>query len=148
MSYTVRFRVPLDCLNCGSHVAERDTRLYTSGFGADVTDTYAYPGDVLELTMQDFRDGYFMIRDPGGAADLRALEQWTCSVCGSPQWAIIEFHREDADHSRFVSARSVPLSPEVLEEVQFVSRRIDWWLQSNPGPDSERILQIVGPMLQ
>jgi hypothetical protein len=106
-----------------------------------------YPGELVEVSREELEDGYFMLSDPGADPDIRVIEQWSCPVCHHAQWARIDFHREDSEHYRFVSARTVALTPETLAGVHFVSRWLDLWVESNPGPETDRILPHIRHLL-
>jgi hypothetical protein len=147
MAHAIWFHAPLECLHCGARVDARETGLFTSGLNPDVENLSVEPGDLLELTLDDFMDGYFMLRDPGSDPDIRALEQWACPVCRWAEFARLDFHREDPGHYRFVSAVAVSLTPEVVGDVHFLSRRIDLWLEGNAGPETDWLADIVRPLL-
>lgn len=141
------FRAPLTCLHCGSHSDDRATRLHTPGFGRYSTDSSVFPGEVLDLHLDEFSDGYLTLRHPGAESDFSALEQWSCPVCGRAQWARLDFHREDPEHYRFTSARTVALTPGTLGDMNFISRWMDLWVESNPGDETEQILPLIQHLL-
>jgi hypothetical protein len=120
-----------------------EIHLYTAGIGHEPGDTYADPGDVLDLEIVDFEDGYFTLRLPRVEdTTATALEFWGCGVCWRLQAARLHFARVDSTHWRFVEAMSVPLSSAVLDEANFISRKLDQWAH-NPGDDSDRMHEIV-----
>jgi len=142
MSHII-FRAPLTCTNCGSLNDERSNQLYTAGIGHEAGDTRADRGDVLDLEVVDFEDGYFTLRRLSREdTTVIALELWGCRVCGRIQAARLHFERVDELHWRFEDARVVPLSSTFLEEAHFISRRLEEWAP-NPGDDADRVWEIV-----
>jgi len=135
-------------MNCGSVNSAREIRLYTSSFGQDPVDLDAEPGDLLDLEIADFEDGYFTLRRPAIAElTVIALEVWGCRVCLRTQAARLHFEREDSTHYRFVGARAVPLSAAVLDDAHFISRSLEE-LAPNPGDDAGRIREILSQFEQ
>lgn len=126
------FDAPLTCLSCGGAIDARKTFLHTPHFGSDSTDTHVRPGGVLDVSIDDFQEAYFTVHDPGANPEVRVLEQWRCPLCTRAQWARLEFQRQDAGHYRFVAAEAVPLTPDVVRSVHFVSRWMDLWVEANP----------------
>jgi hypothetical protein len=147
VSYNIWFDVPLICLKCGSEIRGLDTGLHSPGLNADMVDSTARPGDVLPIYESDFDDAYFRLHDPGEDGEIAALEQWRCPVSDTVQWARLEFRREAEDRFRFVSAQSVPLTPDVVCGMHVLSRSLDSWLQANPGDESDQLLKIIAPAL-
>jgi hypothetical protein len=142
MSHAVRFRVPLTCTNCGSLNDERTVHLYTSGLGQELADTSASPGEILDLELVDFEDGYFTLRQPtDDESTVVALEIWDCRMCLRCQVARLLFHRVGLLHWQFVDAQVVPLSTAVLDEAHFVSRKLEE-LAPNPGDDADRLREL------
>jgi len=143
MSHTVIFRVPLLCGNCGALNSERSGRLYTSSLGHDSANTHAHVGDVLDLELLDFEDGYFALRAPRDAElALLALEVWGCGVCLRTQTARLRFEAAGAAGWRLAEVSVAVLSRDVLEAAQFISRRLEE-LAPNPGDDAAGIRDIV-----
>lgn len=139
---SIIFRVPLTCANCRSLNDENSGELYTPGIGYEAGHTFADLGDVLELELIDFEDGYFAVRRaPQAEPTFSALEIWGCKVCCRVQIARLRFEQVDPSHWRFTSAEVVPLSSEVLDEANFISRRLDQWAP-NPGDDVDRVRAI------
>lgn len=147
MSRTVCFFAPLRCLHCGALADEAETRLQTYGLISDPEDRIARPGEIVELEPGDLEDGYHKLRDPGADFPIRALEQWGCPRCQWGQWARIEFRRIDREHHEFVSAQSVELNPQTLGEAHFISRNLDFWVDSHPGEETQRILPLIRHLL-
>jgi len=131
---SIIFRVPLICSNCGSLNDERSNQLATASIGLGTIHEFVSPGDVLDLEVGDFADGYFTLRQPSND-DTRviALELWGCVVCARVQAARLRFERIDATHWRFSAA---------LDEAHFISRRLEEWAP-NRGDDADRVRALV-----
>ncbi|NOJ82987.1 hypothetical protein [Myxococcus xanthus] len=147
MAHIVWFLTPLTCLHCSSHAGERETRLNTRDLNRDPESISVRPGELLEVGIQELKDAYLTLREPVGTEDIRALEQWDCPVCHWAQWARIVFRRVDPDHSRFMSAETVALTPEVLRDAHFLSPRIDFWVKTRTGEELEHILPLIKHLL-
>jgi len=147
MAHIVWFLAPLSCLHCGSHAGERETRLNTRDLNRDPESISVRPGDLLEVSLQELEDAYLTLRKPVGTEDIRALEQWDCPACQWTQWARIVFRYVDPEHSRFISAETVPLTPEVVRDAHFISPRIGFWVETHPGEESARILPLIQHLL-
>ena len=143
MSRTVCFFAPLRCLHCGELAKEGETRLQTYGLIFDPEDRIARPGGVIELEPGDLDDGYHKLRDPGADIPIQVLEQWGCPHCHWGQWALIEFRRIDGEHHEFVSAHEAELNPETVSAAHFISRNLDFWVDSHPGEETQRILPLI-----
>jgi hypothetical protein len=144
MSANVRFKVPLDCLQCGAHNAAGDAKIYTSALNDTGVDRWVSPGDLLPIALADFEDAYFTLRLPADGEVIRALEQWTCAGCRQAQWAELTFADERPAGYRFLGARAVPLTPPVVAEMHFISDKVDYWLKANPGPTTDRLIEMIG----
>ncbi|MCP3103045.1 hypothetical protein LZ198_29615 [Myxococcus sp. K15C18031901] len=147
MAHIVWFLAPLTCLHCGAHAGEQETRLHTSDLHRDPESISVRPGELLEVGLQEFDDAYLKLRAPVGTEDVRALEQWGCRVCHWAQWARIVFRYVDSEHYRFISAETVALTPEVVRDAHFISRHLDWWVETHPGEELERVRPLIKHLL-
>lgn len=142
MAHDVWFEVDLDCALCGGRTGD-EARLHVPGLNPDYRDRRARPGDNLDSTLDDFEDAFHRLRDPEGD-EITALEQWSCP--GSDVgWARLRF-RSVGEGVRFLGAEASELSREALVEVHFLSRRIDLWVEANPGSTAD-IRDLVEPFL-
>jgi hypothetical protein len=146
MSATVWFNAPLHCLNCGTPHPS-DTDLHTQGLNDVGIDRYVAVGDVLPITIEDFEDAYLTLRLPREGETVRALERWSCSACNRTQWAELTFEEAPPSGYRFSGASTVPLEPEVVRSMHFISRMIDLWIAANPGAETDRLLAVIGHLL-
>jgi hypothetical protein len=143
MAPTIYFRVPLTCTNCGSLNDGRSIDFYASPLGTDPIQTNAYPGTVLELQLEEFDEAFLPVRPPlEGELSFGAIELWGCQTCNRLRAARLEFRLRTADLVEFVGASVVSLTTEVLDEANFVTRRLNEWLPM-PGEDVERIDELV-----
>src|SRR6185312_9302255 len=90
MSANVRFKVQLDCLQCGAHNAPGEAKLHTSGLNDIGLDRWVSPGDSLPIVLADFEDAYLTLHKPE-TRTIFALEQWTCAHCKFAQWTELTF---------------------------------------------------------
>jgi len=142
MPPTIRFRVPLVCSQCGHLNDAQSIDLATSGLGADPIDTSAFLGSVLELGLEDFADGYLMIREPADDEPrVIALEIWGCNTCHRLQVARLEFRRRTPQVVELVSATTSSFSKEALAEANYVSRELQTWA-AQPGDDVEQLAEL------
>lgn len=133
MSHTVRFKVSLTCTFCGSLNPANAIHLYTSSFGQDSFDAELALGGVIELELLDFADGFYTLRPPADAVPtVAAVELWGCRSCHRMQPARLDFERVDAERWRLVNVTTVPLTPEQLADVQYLSRKLEEYA---PRPD-------------
>lgn len=145
MPYIVSFNVPLTCLTTGARV--ENPELYTSGLSPEPTSFTLAPGDVIAMTLEDFEDGYYLLRPVReDETTARALERWGCPVCERDHWTLIELERLDDEHVRFTSAKTVPLDPETVETVHAVSNWMNRWLEGHPQPEYDWLLRIMLPV--
>lgn len=143
MSHAYRFDVSLTCLCCGAETGG-GSGLHTSGLNPEAIDAHVRPGDVLPIFLGDFEDAYDTVRTPGDADEVvSALEWWSCPVCRTLQWARLEFRREDPDHYRFLSARTVELTPDTVRAVNFATPELASWIQRNPGAEADRLREAL-----
>ncbi|NTX06661.1 hypothetical protein HUA75_33335 [Myxococcus sp. CA040A] len=147
MAYVVWFLTPLTCLHCGAHTVEDETNLHTSDLRWDPESINVRPGELLDTGLQEFSDAYLKLRHPVGTEDVHALEQWSCGVCHRAQWARIVLRYVDPKHYRFVSAETVALTPEVISAAHYISSHLDWWVETHPGEESERVLPLLKHLL-
>ncbi|MCW5804060.1 MAG: hypothetical protein KIT31_16935 [Deltaproteobacteria bacterium] len=94
----------------------------------------------------DFRDAYLEQSQPTTPI-FHALEQWRCSKCRSPQWAILEFERIDEDNVRFIGATPTLLTEQSLEGVNYITRMMDMWIDANPGDEIDAIRARIAHLL-
>jgi len=135
----MRFKVALPCIHCASLNDAGSIRLYTSGLGQDPLDTYASPGDLLDLDVMDFEDAYVTVRRPLPSDDvMTALETWGCRVCGHVQIARLRFSKVSDGKWRFLDASAVSLTRRIFDETHFVSRKLEEYT-AQPDDDVERI---------
>ena len=146
MSHVVWYRVPLVCTHCGSSTEGDDIHCYTSGFGRDSIDTRVKLGSVLELDLADFADGFLTLTVPGDGR-VRVIEQWRCPTCKWVQWAYLDFEQVDDEHYRVAAARAVALTATAFDGVHYVSRKLDLWVESHPGPATDEIMAVVGSLM-
>jgi hypothetical protein len=140
MSRTIWFEGVLTCLHCNS-VAGPKTDLQTSGLNQEPVDDHVAPGDILEITQNDFRGSFITIRDPANDPMIFALEQWGCPSCDWVQWARIEFEPIDARHFRYVSARTVAMTLAEVQSAHYLSRSVYSWVHGNPDEGARAILE-------
>jgi len=144
MSYGIWFDVPLTCLNGHAPLSGREARLFTSHLNPEAIDRAVHIGDVLPLATNDFEDAYFTIRSPGDDTLILIIEQFDCPVCHRAQWALIEFERLGDASYRLRNVTTVPLTPDVVRGANFISRRMDIWIETNP--DDAWIAELVGEL--
>jgi len=144
MSHAVWFYVTLICGNCGAEVHDGESNLHTPGLLPDPVDRITRENDLIEAEPIDFPEAYFEIGKPEQGGEVRALEQWSCPICNAVQWARLEFRQEDAEHFRFIKAQTVALTPEILRHMHYASRRLEFWVQDHPGPESDRLREVLG----
>jgi hypothetical protein len=132
MSHTVRFKVALTCTYCGSLNPANAIHFYTSSFGQESADAELALGGVIELELVDFSDGFYTLQAPAGDVPMvAAVELWGCDSCDRMQPARLDFERVDAERWRLVNVTTVPLTPESLADVSYLSRTLEEYA---PGP--------------
>jgi len=148
ISYAYWFDVPLTCLACGTTTAGSSARLSVSGLNSEPRgDRWVHAGDVLPIYEGDFSDAFVTLRPPEEASPVVALAQWGCPACHDIQWVKLDFEKIDGSHHRFVTAGTVPLSPDLFNQTHYVSHSLADWLASNPGEETGALLKIVDPAL-
>lgn len=142
MAHNIWFEVGLDCTALGGR-ADAKPRLHVPALNPEVRDVWVVPGDVLAVDLDDFDDAFHRLRTPRGN-EVTALEQWDCpgSRVG---WVRLRFRREPVGY-RFLWAEPSALSRSVLGDVDFLSRRIDLWVEANPEATRD-VLDLVEPFL-
>jgi hypothetical protein len=138
MPSTVFFHVGMTCSNCGSFNEARSIRLEATALGNAFSDTHVNPGDTIELDDEEFDAAYIDTKPSSTDARFFAVEFWGCSVCRKLRAARLEFRRRTPEVVEFVTAEPAQLSNRVLDEVRYVTRRLDEWAPL-PGDDVERI---------
>ena len=143
MSYSVWFDVSLNCCQCNRQIPGKNTEIYSSGLLLDPIDISIQPGEKIEIESAEFWEAYFEIKNPEGDRVWIALEQWACPQCKSPQWAKIYFQKEASNQFLFLSAECVLLNPNTLKQIHFITRKIEYWIKDNPGPETETLFEVL-----
>lgn len=117
------------CLGCGESSGGGDARLDVSGLNSEPRgDRYVHAGSVLPLQDGDFSDALVVLRRPVDTRQIVALVEWSCPGCHAVQWVKLDFERIDDSSCRLVSARAVPLSPELVDQAHYASASLTVWL--------------------
>ena len=73
---------------------------------------------------------------------VRASETWGCKSCHRVNLALLSFERVDHEHYQFLSARMLPVTPDHIAEVMFLSRSLEeYW--AFPGDDERLLAELV-----
>ena len=154
--FTIRFSVILSRFDSADHAGDdpisspADVRELR--FGERRGSSPAHFGrDVLVPDLAGWRrsrlpevpdDAYLTLRAPReDEPTFSAIELWGCNTCHRLDAARLEFRRRTPHVIEFVGARVVPLSKAVLDEANYISRRIDEWAPM-PGDDVERLVEL------
>src|SRR5688572_16114908 len=84
--YLTYFVAPMRCPRCGTVTADETTRMENSLRHRDEP-ALIRVGDALDVGL--FPSRYLTIRPPAPGEPARALEFWSCPVCGLVSWAEI-----------------------------------------------------------
>jgi hypothetical protein len=140
MSHAVWYDTPFTCLHCRSEIPAADTPVHSSGLGPLPGDLRLAPGHMLEIERGDFDIAFEPLGQAPASATVRALEQWACPVCGSAQYALLEFEPQPPDGYRLVSAQAVAATPQIVHQVHGVSPRVLAALQLQSGEHDVDVL--------
>ena len=143
MSDAIWFFAQLECRHCGRLCAEDAGRLYSDGLNPGFGDEARRLGESFSAGEENLRDAYVALRAPSPDERVRVIERWECPNCGRIQWARIALVREGPTWYRFLGAESVDLSPEVLADAHYLSRRLDFDLLDIPAGE----LQVLKDMI-
>jgi hypothetical protein len=140
MAPRIFFRTALTCPCCGASNEARTIEL-SSALGNDPEWTSAMPGEALDVGLGDFENTFLTLRLPEDSMVV-ALELWTCRACGVASLARLAFRIRTPRVVEFRGAEVVrQLTGDVLDAVNFVTRRIEDWTPQ-PGEDGSRIEEL------
>ena len=129
------FHAKLECQKC-KKITPNDVSICNSL----IDNGYSYDlrvGDkVPDLVVGDFTDEYLTINMPDGNL-INVLEDWQCPICNSWEWAKLFFNKDILEE-----IKSVVLNKQVLDEINFITYRVDQpfeWIVGKPMYEDEKI---------
>jgi hypothetical protein len=133
MSHAIWYDVPFTCLQCRSVISADDTQVHTPGLNPETGDLRLAPGQEIEMGRADFDDAFRPVHGVSKDGEIRALEEWSCPVCGAPQFARLVFAPVPPAAYRLISAETVPMTLETVQGASMVSPRVIRALQLEGG---------------
>jgi hypothetical protein len=145
MSHAIWYDVPFTCLNCGSTIPAADTPVHSPGLNPETWDLRLAPGQTIELDRSDFDDAFQPIGEVSKSEEIRALEDWSCPVCGAAQVARLVFAPVPPGAYRLVSAQTVPMTMETVREANMASPRLIDTLRLDPDKNARLLEALKDP---